>query len=94
MPSQIGAFALARYERPPRSAFIRLFFLAGRAQRQELGSFGSRSPRAPCLQVAVAADDLVTAQVALGSGQIVAGYAHIDASQRQVCWAECGRQVS
>ena len=23
-----------------------------------------------------------------------AGYAHIDASQRQVCWAECGRQVS
>ena len=71
MPSQIGAFALARCERPPRSAFIRLFFLAGRAQRQELGSFGSRSPRAPCLQVAVAADGLVTAQVALGSGQIV-----------------------
>ena len=23
-----------------------------------------------------------------------AGYAHIDPSQRQVCWAECGRQVS
>ena len=23
-----------------------------------------------------------------------AGYAHIDASQRQVCWAECGREVS
>ena len=23
-----------------------------------------------------------------------AGYAHIDASQRQVCWAECGRHVS
>ena len=23
-----------------------------------------------------------------------AGYAHIDPGQRQVCWAECGRQVS
>ena len=23
-----------------------------------------------------------------------AGYAHIDPSRRQVCWAACGRQVS